>query len=241
MKKLIIITLVTMFFISCAEEKKNLTISGDVKGLKKGMLYLQKIEDTLLVNIDSLKVEGKSSFTFSTDIDEPEVLFLYLDKNDGNDLNDQIEFFAEQGHITINTTVDHFMVEAKIEGSETHKKLEDYKKMLSGFTERNLNYIKENLEYRQKGDTLKADSIQKLSDKNLLRTYQYTINYALQNKDSYVSPYIILNRAGNITVKYLDSVKNSLIPEIASSKYGIALNEYIARVKKNNEEKNNDE
>src|SRR5690606_40177541 len=109
------------------------------------------------------------------------------------------------------------MVEAKIEGSETHKKLEDYKKMLSGFTERNLNYIKENLEYRQKGDTLKADSIQKLSDKNLLRTYQYTINYALQNKDSYVSHYIILNRAGNITVKYLDSVKNSLTPEIASS------------------------
>jgi len=239
MKKLIIIILVTTFFLSCAEEKKNLTISGDVKGLKKGTLYLQKIEDTLLVNIDSLKIDGKSNFTFSMNIDEPEVLFLYLDKNDGNDLNDQIEFFAEQGHITINTTVDHFMVEAKIEGSETHKKLEDYKKMLSGFTERNLNYIKENLELRQKGDSLKADSIQKLSDKNLLRTYQYTINYALQNKDSYVAPYIILNRAGNITVKYLDSVKNSLTPEIASSKYGTALNEYIARVKKNNEEKNN--
>lgn len=241
MKKLIITTLVTMFLISCAEEKKNLTISGNVKGLKKGVLYLQKIKDTVLVNIDSLKVDGKSAFTFSMDIEEPEVLYLNLEKNDGNELNDQIEFFAEQGHITINTTVDHFMVEAKIEGSETHKKLENYKKMLSGFTDKNLNYIKENFEYRQKGDSLKADSIQKLSDKNLLRTYQYTINYALQNKDSHVAPYIILNRASNITVKYLDSVKNSLTPEIANSKYGIALNEYIERVKKNNEEKNIDE
>lgn len=239
MKKLIIITLVTMFFLSCAEEKKNLTISGNVKGLKKGVLYLQKIEDTLLVNIDSLKIDGNSTFTFSMNIDEPEVMYLNLEKNDGNELNDQIEFFAEQGHITINTTVDHFMIEAKIEGSETHKKLEEYKKMLSGFTDRNLNYIKENFEYKIKGDSLKADSIQKLSDKNLLRTYQYTINYALQNKDSYIAPYIILNRASNITVKYLDSVKNSLTPEVANSKYGIALNKHIEEVKKNNEEKNN--
>ena len=241
MKKLIIITLISIFFFSCAEEKNNLTISGNVKGLKKGMLYLQKIEDTLLVNIDSLKIDGKSNFTFSANIDEPEVLFLYLDKNDGNNLNDRIEFFAEQGHITINTTVDHFLVEAKIEGSEIHKKLENYKKMLSGFTDRNLDYIKENFEYIQKGDSLKADSIQKLSDKNLLRTYQYTINYALQNKDSHVAPYIILNRASNITVKYLDSVKNSLTPEIANSKYGIALNEYIERVKKDNGEQYNNE
>ncbi len=241
MKKLIIISLATMFFLSCAEEKKSLTITGNVKGLKKGMLYLQKVEDSILVDIDSLKIKGKSNFSFSTDIEEPEVLFLYLDKNDGNDLNDQIEFFAEPGHLTINTTVDHFVIEAKIEGSETHKKLEDYKKMLSGFTDRNLNYVKENLEYWQKGDSLKADSIQKLSDKNLLRTYQYTINYALQNKDSYVTPYIILNRANSITVKYLDSVKNSLTPEVANSKYGVALNNYIERVKKNNEEQNNDE
>lgn len=241
MKKLILITLTTIFFLSCAEEKKNLTISGNVKGLKKGMLYLQKIKDTLLVNIDSLKVDGKSTFTFSTNIEEPEVFYLYLDKNDGNKLNDRIEFFAEQGHMKINTTVDHFMIEAKVEGSETHKKLEDYKKMLSGFTDRNLNYIKEDLEFKRTGDSIKADSIQKLSNKNLLRTYQYTINYALQNKNSHVAPYIVLNRANNINVKYLDSVKKSLTPEVANSKYGVALSEYIEKINKNNGDKNNEE
>ena len=232
MKKLLLaIVSVSLFFSCTKKEENNLTINGHIKGLKKGTIYLQKVKDTALVSIDSVIIKGNSDFSFSTNILEPEVYFLQLDKNDGIDVNDRIEFFAEEGIITINSTVDHFEIEAKIEGSESQKKFEDYKKMLSNFTNKNLDYIKENLDARIAGDTLKADSIKVLTDRNLLRTYQYTINYALQNKNSCVAPYIILKRANNITPKYLDSVKNSLTPEISKSKYGIALNEYISEVK----------
>ncbi len=235
MKKLLILIISVLFFFSCSnKEEKNLIINGHVKGLKKGTIYLQKIKDTVLVNIDSLVINGKSDFSLSTNITEPQILFLQLDKNDGIAINDRIDFFAEKGIMTINTTVDHFVVEAKIEGSETQKKLENYNEMLSNFTDKNLDYIKEKLNAQIAGDTIKADSIIALADKNLLRTYQYTINYALQNKDSYIAPYIILTRANNIKIKYLDSVNNSLSPEISKSKYGVALGEYIQEVKSKN-------
>ena len=232
MKKIFIVILGVLLVFSCTNNKDgNLTVNGHIKGLKKGTLYLQKIEDTLIVNIDSLIIKGNSDFSFSTNIPEPEILYLQLDKNDGIDVNDRIEFFAEKGEMTINTTVDNFEIEAKIEGSESQKKLEDYKKMLANFMDKNLNYVKENLEAQIAKDTLKADSIAVLADKNTLRTYQFVINYALQNKNSYVAPYITLTRANNITIKYLDTVNNSLTPEIAKSKYGIQLNEYIQKVK----------
>jgi hypothetical protein len=232
MKNIFITVLGILLVFSCANKKdENLTINGHIKGLKKGTLYLQKIEDTLLVNIDSLIVKGNSDFSFSTSIPEPEILYLQLDKNDGIDVNDRLEFFAEKGLITINTTVDNFEVEAKIEGSETQKKLEDYKKILASFMDKNLNYVKENLDAQIARDTLKADSISILADKNTLRTYQFVINYALQNKNSYIAPYITLTKANNITLKYLDTVNNSLTPEIAKSKYGIELNKYVQEVR----------
>jgi hypothetical protein len=232
MKNIFITVLGVLLVFSCANKKdENLTVNGHIKGLKKGTVYLQKIEDTLIVNIDSLIVKGNSDFSFSTFIQEPEILYLQLDKNDGIDLNDRIEFFAEKGVMTINTSVDNFEIEAEIEGSETQKKLEDYKKMLANFMEKNLNYVKENLEAQIARDTIKADSINVLADRNTLRTYQFVINYALQNKNSYIAPYITLTRANNITLKYLDTVNNSLAPEIAKSKYGIELNKYIQEVR----------
>ena len=57
MKKLsFIITLLIIF--SCSSDKYNATIKGEIKGLKKGVIYLQKFEDTLTVNIDSINVKA---------------------------------------------------------------------------------------------------------------------------------------------------------------------------------------
>lgn len=35
-----------------------MTVSGNVKGLKKGTLYLQKVNDTVLITVDSLQIKG---------------------------------------------------------------------------------------------------------------------------------------------------------------------------------------
>ena len=54
-------------------------ITGNIKGLKKGTIYLQRVNDTALVTIDSMEVKGNAEFTFISQIEEPEIHYIYLD------------------------------------------------------------------------------------------------------------------------------------------------------------------
>ncbi|WP_340074822.1 DUF4369 domain-containing protein [Leptobacterium sp. I13] len=230
-KSFILVLLIIGTIVSCTKKEDTMIVTGHIKGLKKGTLYLQRVVDTLLVSIDSLSVDGNSNFLFETPLESPEVFYLYLEKNDGNALNDRIEFFGETGTINIETSLEFFELNAKITGSETHKKLEEYRNMISKFRNRNLELIKDRFEALKDGDSFKADSLQRIADNNLKRGYLYTLNFALNNKDSYVAPFIALSEAFDARVKYLDTINNSLTPEVANSKYGKALKTFIENIK----------
>ncbi|MEJ1223923.1 DUF4369 domain-containing protein [Sediminicola sp. 1XM1-17] len=233
MKKILFLAVIGIFMISCGgDSEQTMTVSGNVKGLKKGTLYLQKIQDTTLVSIDSLTMEGDGNFEFKTELESPEVFYLYLTKEDNNDINDRITFFGEPGNITIDTSWDTFDTKAKIEGSETHKKLEEYRGVMSKFNTRNLEYLKFTFDPQIRKDSMALDSVKKLSDKNILRGYLYALNFALNNRNSYISPYIALTEVPDANTKYLDSINNSLSPEVANSKYGKELKKYLEEIKK---------
>ena len=206
-----------------------MTVSGQVKGLKKGILYLQYIPDSTLVVIDSLEVDGDGNFSFKTELESPEIFYLYLDKKDNNDINDRITFFGEPGNIVINTSWNTFDLNAKIEGSAAHKKLEEYQKTMSRFNKRNLELVRAATDVDLGLDSLQLDSIGKLSEKNALRGYLYAMNFALNNVDSYVAPYIALTDVADANKKYLDSIANSMTPEVADSKYGKALRNLLQK------------
>ena len=74
MKKLLVLGFV-LLIASCSSKKEgNMIVNGQIKGLKKGTLYLQKIEnDTLLKTIDSVAVLGSDQFTLTANIEEPEM------------------------------------------------------------------------------------------------------------------------------------------------------------------------
>lgn len=234
MKKFLFLAVVGIFMVSCGgDTEQTMTVTGNVKGLKKGTLYLQKIQDSTLTSIDSLTIEGNGNFEFKTELESPEVFYLYLKKEDNNDINDRITFFGEAGNITINTSWDTFDTKAKIEGSETHKKLEEYRGVMTKFNTRNLEYLQFTFDPKIRKDSVALDSVKKLSDKNILRGYLYAVNFALNNRDSYISPYIALTEVSDANTKYLDSINNSLSPEVANSKYGKELKKYLEEIKKN--------
>ena len=107
MKRIVLLALLGVLVWSCGEEKKaNMTVSGNIKGLKKGKLFFRQFKDSSIVNIDSLELKGDGAFAFSHYLESPEVLYLYLEKEDNNELNDRIIFFGEPGDIIINTTWD---------------------------------------------------------------------------------------------------------------------------------------
>ena len=232
MKKYIFLTVLGLFVIACGGDTENtMTVTGKVKGLKKGMLYLQKIPDSVLITIDSLEVEDDGSFVFKTELESPEIFYLYLNKKDNNTINDRITFFGEPGIITINTSWNTFDTNSKIEGSETQKKLEEFRKVMSRFNKTNLERLQLVTNSETRLDSLLIDSIQKLGAKSIQREYAYALNFALNNKNSYIAPYIAITEVPDANIKYLDSIYNVLSPAVAASKYGKALKEHLENIR----------
>ena len=222
----------TFLVFNCAtEEAHNFTLKGNIEGLKKGNIYLEKQQDSSLVILDSLNINGQSTFELHADLEEPELLFLRLDKNDKDEGN--IVFFADKGITEINSTLKNFNYDAKINGSEQQKVLEEYLLMMSKFNIRNLEMIKENLESRKTSDTTKINSLQNNFDSLLKRKYLYTINFAVNNKDSEVAPYLALSEITDTSIKFLEEIYNALDENIKSSKYGVQLKELISTRKQN--------
>ena len=232
MKKILFFSVLLSFLASCGPDpEKTMTVTGTVKGLKKGTLFLQKVADSVLVTLDSLEVKGDGSFAFKTQVESPEIFYLYLNKVDHNDFNDRIRFFGEPGTVTINTSWNTFDSNAKIDGSMSHAKFEEYQKVMSRFNTRDLEIANRAIMAGNTLDSLQIDSILMLSDRNLKRGYVYAINFALNNNDSYVAPYIALLEIPDANIKFLDSIYNSITPEVADSKYGRELKNYLDELK----------
>ncbi len=233
MKKVLYLAAVLIFIISCGDgiTEKTMTVSGNIKGLKKGTLYLQHIPDSTLVVVDSIQINGDGSFHFQTELESPEIFYLYLNKKDNNDINDRITFFAEPGNITVNTAWNTFDTNAEVLGSKSHEKLKEYRRNMSSINKRNIELLQQSVNTETPIDSIQLDSLQRLSDKNTKRGYLYAINFAINNKDSYIAPYIAVSEIANANIKYLDSINNVLSPEVADSKYGKRLKEHIEDLK----------
>ena len=118
-----------------------------------------------------------------------------------------------------------------IKGSSQQQKYEEFKKMISQFNNKNLDIVKEQLEAQVGGDTAVANAKTDEANSLLKRKYLYAINFALNNKDSEVAPYIALAEVYDANITYLDTIYKSLPKNIANSKYGIELDTFIKQRK----------
>lgn len=222
-----------MSITACSDKENNLFIKGHIKGLKKGTIYLQKIEDTLLVNVDSVMIDGDANFELGDYIESPQIMYLFLDKVDNTVYNDRIDFFAEAGEVTINTTLKNFEVDAKVVGSTNQEKLMDYKKMMGRFNDKNLELIQKNFEAQRDENEELILSTNQDFDRLLKRRYLFTVNYAVNNKDLEIAPYLALSEVFDANIKYLDTIYSSLTPEVKKSKYGKDLKSFLKERRKN--------
>ncbi|MEZ4793200.1 MAG: DUF4369 domain-containing protein [Gelidibacter sp.] len=228
MKKLLSLLLLILI-ISCAKNESDFTLKGNIKGLMKGTVYLQRLKDSSLVTIDSLVINGTPEFELHTDLKSPEMLYLKLHKFDNEE--HIISFFADKGITEISSNLKNFELDTKIKGSRQQEKLEEYKKMMSRFNNQNLDLIKDHLEGQKSSDTSKVnESINKFNGL-VKRKYLYTINFAINNKDNEIAPYLVLSEIYDANIKFLDTVNNSLTPEVKASKYGKELQAFIDKRK----------
>lgn len=227
MKRLGLFIIALSLVVACSKEDKNLLIEGKVQGLKKGTLYLQKIEDSTLVTIDSVVVNGNENFVFDTYTDGVQVMYLYLNKKDNSIYDDRIMFFAEPGEMVINTTLKNFEVDAIVEGSENQKKYVEFQTMMQKFNNRNLELIQKNLEAQQEQNLENIDSTNREFESLLKRRYLFTVNFAVNNKDMELAPYLAISEVYDANIKYLDTIYKSLTPEVKESRYGKSLEDFL--------------
>jgi hypothetical protein len=191
------------------------------------MLYLQKFQDSLLINVDSTLVEGTPTFEFKTPIETAEVFYLFLDKEDGDSLNDRILFFGEKGQIEINTLLKTFESSAKITGSKNQELLQEYLSFKRKFNDQNLELMKSFYEAQMAQNSQRADSIENQINRLLKRRYLYTINFAATNTDQNIAPYLALTQVYDANLALLDSIAVKMTPEVRASKYGEQFTLYL--------------
>ena len=208
-------------------------VQGQIKDLKKGKLYLQKMVDTLLISVDSVALNGSNSFRLSDNIDEP---FLYYLTLDDNTTAQRVLFFGEEGIITINTKVKNFGFAPTIEGSKNQKILDAYNIVKNKLQSERLDLIKRDFEAKKLNNPTLTEKIQKDYNRFLRKRVLYTTNFIISNADAEVAPYIALTEMYDASLQLLDTVNKSLTPKIKASVYGKRYQAYLKKIKENTKE-----
>ena len=234
MRKSILALFSTLILVSCTEKKstKNFVLKGNIKGLKSGTLYIQRIKDTTLVAIDTIKIDGDSHFTSEFDLQSPEMLYLFLDRGVTNSIDNNIAFFAEKGNMNIETSLDFFTADTKITGSKNQELYDEYKKVVSRYVDKDLDLIEKKFKALKDKKTDEVNKIEEEQKEVLKSKYLYTTNFAVHNGDHEVAPYVALAEIYDINLKFMDTIQKSMTPKVSKSLYGKKLNAFIAARKK---------
>ncbi|MEZ4854226.1 DUF4369 domain-containing protein [Flavobacterium sp.] len=236
MRKIVLFSILTLSFFACQNKETktgNVHLRGNIAGLSQGKLYLQKLQDTAFVTIDSVLFKGNSNFDCYFNIESPEVIYLSLDRGQTQSIDNNLPIFVEPGEITLNTKLKEFFSAAEIKGSKNQDLWEAFKKSNSNFTNANLDIIQKRLENELNYNAAKQDSIDNAYKKLLRKKYLFVTNFAITNANYEIAPYLALTEIPDINVAFLDSIANKMPPKVASSKYGKMLNEHIKDIKKN--------
>lgn len=239
MKKAVLLLFVLIASVACNEKghgDANLHISGTVKGLKQGKLYIQKLKDTAMVTLDTIVIKGKSDFESHIKLESPQMLYLVIDRGSTNSVDDNLPFFAEPGKMTIITTNDRFYAGARVTGSENHKLYEDFVKIKGRFTCQRLDLIELSAKATTESNVAQLDSIRQQIDKLNDKRYLYTAQYALNNSKHEIAPYLAYYEISDINFKYLDTINKSMSPDVAKSHYGKMLKQLVEERKRHQAE-----
>src|SRR5690606_36913792 len=101
----------------------------------------------------------KSDFNTFLNIEEPEVLYLYLDRGTTNSLDDKILFFADKGKMKITSEIDNFISKTQITGNSNQELWNQYKEAIRKMNHKNLEYVEQQLQAVKEGKIAIADSL----------------------------------------------------------------------------------
>lgn len=241
MKKIILLAAGVMALYSCNRlAEGEYEITGTVKGIKTGLVYLQKQSPMGFGSqaIDTVKiVDGK--FEIKGKTTEPEIHFIQIDKVNGN-----VPFILEGGEIEITIDKDSIF-KSKLAGTysneefskfndESYKLQKKLQKKSKEFEAKNKALIEEVQKTR---DTVIAKKLQEeyapIQEEARKTMEDYTFAYPKSHPKSFISVLIVQMMANN--PKYqpeIEGIYNSLDPALKKTKPGKSIKTTIDGLKK---------
>lgn len=203
-----------------------------VKDLKKGTLYLERVQDSILVAVDSIQITQEKPIVLEADLNHPELFYVLLDRNKADDIDNRIPFFGEAGNISIQTTLDGYVTKAEVVGSPTQDIFNSYNKVISQFNNEELDLLAAYLQAQisQNSDSLAL--LEKQSASLSKRKILFTANFAVNNNNSVIAPYLALYNLTSGSKTLLDTIAASMSDDVRNSSYGKQLRDYLADAEK---------
>ncbi|MCF6128060.1 DUF4369 domain-containing protein [Flavobacterium sp. AS60] len=237
MKKIILLVAVAVVLFSC----KNLgegeyEITGNVKGMKTGLVYLEKQNPMGMgpIAIDTVKiVDGK--FEIKGKTTEPEIHFIQIDK-----VNGKVPFILEGGEIAITVDKDSIF-KSKSSGTynndeftkfneETTKIQKRMQKAVMDFQMKNMAVMNE---AQQNKDTATISRLRKEYDVVQKPITDFTFGYPKTHPKSFISVLIVQMMSNNPKfAKEIDGLYNSLDESLKKTKPGKAIKSTLDLKKK---------
>src|SRR5210317_1795759 len=152
MKNIFLVVSLLMLLSGCSEEQNRMYLTGEVKGLKKGMVILKKANDTAVYPVDSIMINGDAHFSFSEIVPTSELYFLELKIKNESLKDKSLSFFAEPGEINIITSLENFNTAAIITGSKNQEKYDEFRTLIRRYTDKDLDLMEEEFSAIQRGD-----------------------------------------------------------------------------------------
>ena len=220
--------LVLFFFVfSCTkiDNENHFSLSLEIEGLKKGIIYLEKISDSSMVVIDSVLYNGNNSIQFQGKIDEPEIMIISLTFENETDPK-RFPFFVEKSNIILKTRLKDFGFKVDSKGSKNDSIYRQYLEINKKFNNEKLDLISKSLGFQKSGN---KDSISFYDSKLVSvnkRQFLHNANFAMRYSNYEIAPYIAITDLRESSA-ILDTIYKSLGNGIKNSKYALELKTLI--------------
>jgi hypothetical protein len=227
-------TITKLFLIallgSCSAPKKDMQVTVEVENLKKGTLYLERVQDSALVAVDSIFIDNDDAIVLQSDLDHPELFYILLDRNQTDDIDNRIPFFGQAGEISIQTTLDDYVTKAEVSGSPTQEIYNSYLQVIRQFNNEELDLLAAYLQAQLRKNTDSLALVKKQTASLSKRKILFTVNFAVNNANSVVAPYLALSELSTVSKSLLDTIATSMSEDVAKSRYGMLLTEYLSEL-----------
>lgn len=242
MKKIILLVAVAVVSFACNNlAEGEYIITGNVKGMKTGLIFLEKQSPMGMGNmaIDTVKIED-GNFEIKGKTGEPEIHFIRIDKVRG-----QIPIILEGGEIAVEVDKDS-LFKSKLTGTynndeftkfneESNKIQQKTKKKMKAFELKNKALIDQVEKTRDTAiaNKLRAEyePIQKEAQENM---GNFTFSYPKSHPKSFISVLILQMMMSDpkYTPKEIEDIYNSFDASLKKTKPGKTIKENIDALKK---------